>query len=71
LQSHKHALKHTKAICPDEQGREEVQWEMTVTASDTVGDLGIRKEWYNKWKCCHMSNDEHDGKAQAGKGKHR
>lgn len=27
-------IKHKKAICPDEQGREEVQWDMTVAASD-------------------------------------
>lgn len=27
-------IKHIKPICPDEQGKEEVQWEMTVTASD-------------------------------------
>ena len=36
-----------------------------------VGDLGIRKELYKKSKCCHMSEDEHDTKAQAGKDKLR
>lgn len=63
-------IKCTKAICPDEQGREEVWWEMTVTA-DTGWWPGNQKEFYNEWKCCPVSNDDHDSKGGEGKDKLR